>query len=260
MADITSLYQGEVNPSGKVNWRGDQVAVPQGGQGIYKTASIQLSELGSRLVVGDRVFRYALASGAAGAGDLCETKATAEDSMTAGGTSPAGGKVFTYYAGTLARAANFFAEGYIACQSGTSANLGQFYRIKSHGAIATTASGALNLYDELQLVENVTDEWTIIQNPYKSVIECTTGAASIPVGVAPVSVTSGDYFWMQTWGPAMVKAGGFAKGEAVIADATGQVKAQAISSAGGNLFSVVGQGMQIGTASENGLVFLTIAP
>lgn len=260
MADITVRNQGEVEDSGKVNWRGDQVAAPQGGQSIYKTSSVQLAQLGSRKVVGDRVFRYALASGAAGSGDLCETKATQLDSVTAGGTDPADGKTFTWYAATTIGSGDY-SEGYLSCQSGTAANLGQFYRVRTHGAIAKTTNGTLYLYDTLDLVENVTDEWTLTQNPYKSVIECTTGAASIPVGVAPVAVTSSDYFWLQTWGPAMVKAGtAAAKGEALIADVTGQVYNQKISSAGGQVFAVVGYAMQLNTASEYALAFLTIAP
>lgn len=66
MSDITVRDQGEVDDCGLVNWRGDQVAVPQGGQSIYKTSSIPLAKFGARKVVGDRVFRYALASGSAG--------------------------------------------------------------------------------------------------------------------------------------------------------------------------------------------------
>jgi len=260
MADITTRNQGEVEDSGKVNWRGDQVAVPQGGQSIYKTSSIQLADLGSRKVVGDRVFRYALASAGAGAGDLCESKAEHLDSVTAGGTDAAGAKTFTWYAAT-AMSVNTYAEGYLSCQSGTAANLGQFYRIRSHAAIAKTTNGVLNLYDSLDLTENVTDEWSINQNVYASVVECTTGAASLPVGVAPTAVTTGDYFWLQTWGPCMAKAGtAIAKGEAIIADVTGQVYNQKISSAGGQVFSVLGHGMMLATGSEYASVFLQIAP
>ena len=260
MADITTRYQGEVADGGKVNWRGDQVTVPQGGQSIYMTSSVELADLGSRVVVGDRVFRYALASGGAGAGDLCETKAEHLDSVTAGGTNASGCKTFTWYAAT-AMSANTYAEGYLMSQSGTAANLGQFYRIKSHPAIAKTTNGTLYLYDTIAIAEDVTDEWSINQNPYKSVIECTTGAASIPVGVAPVLVASSNYFWLQTWGPAMVKAGtAIAKGEAIIADVTGQVYNQKISSAGGQVFAVLGHGMMLATASQYAMVFLTIAP
>ena len=51
MADITVRNQGNVDGSGKVNWRGDQVSAPQGGQSIYESSSIQLAQLGARKIV-----------------------------------------------------------------------------------------------------------------------------------------------------------------------------------------------------------------
>ena len=260
MANITVRNQGEVESSGKVNWRGDQSVVPQGGQSIYKTSSVQLAALGSRKVVGDRVFRYAKASGGAGAGDLCEFNGTVLDSVTAGGTNVAGGKTFTWYAATTI-GANDYAEGYLACQSGTAANMGQFYRVKSHDAIAKTCTGTLNLYDELKITADIVDEWILGKNMYASVVECTSGASHIPIGVAPVAVTTNDYFWLQTWGPCMVKAGtAAALGELLIADATGQVTNLDNKSSGGDTMMVLGQAMMVHTASENGLAFIQIAP
>jgi len=253
MADITSYYQGNVEPSGKVNWRGDQVSVPQGGQSIYETSSVKLTDLGSRKVVGDRVFRYAQAAGAIGAGDLAQYGGTQLINVTAGDTNPAGGKIFTWYAATTI-GKDDYAEGYLISQSGTAANMGFIYRVKSHDAIATTTKGDLTLYDELVRQPNTADKWSLHMNLYKNVTEMTAGTAPA-VGVAPVAVTSGDYFWIQTWGPACVKCAAVGVGQKVVAGDTGEVKAPVATTG-----AQVGYALQTLTASERGLVFLTIAP
>jgi len=254
MADITSFYQGNVEDSGKVNWRGDQVSVPQGGQSIYETSSVQLAELGSRKVVGDRVFRYAKAGGAISAGELAQYGGTQLINVTAGDDNPAGGKLFTWYAATAINA-NDFAEGYLISQSGTAANLGFTYRVKSHGAISATSTGNLTLYDSLVKAVDTADKWTLQQNLYNGCSQMAAGTA-LPLGVAPVAVTSGDYFWLQTFGPAAVKAGTNATaGLSLIAGNTG-----AVIPAGTTGKAPVGVAMQTLTSGEKGMVFLTIAP
>lgn len=258
MSDITGYQSGDVNDSGKVNWRGDQATAPVG-QSIYKTSSVPLAELGARVVVGDRVFRYALAGGAIGAGDVAQGVVDSRILVTAGGTDPAGGYIFTWYAAT-SQVADYWAEGTIMAQSGTAANLGYAYRVKSHALIPTTTNGALTLYDPLVKANNVADKWSIFTNPYKNVTECTAGTAPA-VGVAPILVTSGDYFWAQTWGPAAVKSVAGAAGEAAFASATGQVTKVETTSAAADLLFSVGQFLQpVATASQYALVFLTIAP
>lgn len=258
MADITVRNQGLVDDSGKVNWRGDQSVLPQGSQSVYKNSSIQLAELGSRKVVGDRVFRYAKAGGAITAGTVLENKAETLISVTGGGTAASGGKTFTWYAAT-AMSKDTYAEGYLVCGSGTASHMGHMYRIKSHAAIAKTTNGTLNLYDPLQLIGDVVDEYCIMQNPYINVQLCTTGAATLVSGVAPIDCTTNDYFWLQTWGPANVKCGAAAKADMVMADVTGQCIAFTNSSAGAAQI-IVGHTLVDATASEWGLVYLTIAP
>lgn len=258
MADITDRYQGEIEPSGKVNWRGDQVAVPQGGQSIYKTSTVQLADLGSRKVVGDRVFRYTLAAGAIGAGDVAQYGGEQLINVTAGGTDPAGGKVFTWYAAT-AMSANTYAEGYLVSQSGTATNMGFMYRVKSHPAITATTNGTLTLYDELVLQPNVTDNWSLHMNLYKNVTEMTAGTAP-GIGVVPIAVTSADYFWLQTWGPAAVKCAANTAGASCQVAATGQVGLPIEATTAGSERAIIGNALHTLTASERGLVFLTIAP
>jgi hypothetical protein len=260
MADITSLKQGEVNPSGMTNWRGDQVSLTPGAQSPFKTSSVKLAEPGSRLVVGDRVFRYALAAGTFAAGNVLESQPETLINVTAGATDAAGNKVFTWYAAT-AMAADTYANGYLIAQSGTAANIGYTYRVRTHAAIGATTNGSLYLEDELAKAVNVTDKYTLMQNMYNSVLQCTTGSACLLAGVAPVSAVSGDYLWIQTWGPCSVKNAAGGKGTTMIADVTGQcIQLVSTASAGVLVYPIVGMSMQTLTASERGMVFLTIAP
>lgn len=270
MADITSRNQGNVSDEGKVNWRGDQVAATPGDQSIYETSSVQLADLGSRKVVGDRVFRYAQAGGGVtiAAGDLCQISPAASAngclgavsgyiSVTAGTVNQQGGKVFLFYFATSA-AADLFAEGYLYSQSGTAANMGQMYRIKSHASVSDTTKTSLFLYDPLTLTSNVTDKWSLAFNNYKSITRC-TAQTNATVGVCPVSVTTSDYFWLQTHGPVNVKAGvGVIAGMAVAPGVTGQVEGCTVVT--GTVPAPIGYAMQTLTVSERGLVWLTIAP
>ena len=258
MADITVRNQGEVSDEGLVNWRGDQVSVTPGGQSVFDTASVQMADLGSRKVVGDRVFRYTLAAGTIAAGDLAQLNPASLINVTAGGTNPAGGKVFTFYFAT-SNSANVFAEGTLHSQSGTAANTGYTYRVKSQPIVATTSTANLVLYDPLKIAANVTDKWSLHKNMYSGITVNTAGTAA-PAGVVPVAVVSGDYFWLQTWGPVAVRgSAASAAGLPLIAGATGAVGAfsQSNTVAGAHF---IGYSLQIITASEKGMVFLQIAP
>lgn len=259
MSDITVRNQGEVDDSGKVNWRGDQVSLTPGDQSIYQTASIQLADLGSRKVVGDRVFRYALAAGGIGAGDFAQSTPASLIGVTGGTADPAGGKVFTFYFAT-ANDAGVYDEGYLHCQSGTAANMGYMYRIKKQPTVGATSEAELELYDPLKIAVDVVDEWSIHQNAYKVITENTAGTA-VAAGVSPILVASGDYFWLQTWGPCALKGSATAvTGIALAAGATGEVYDYVIGTTAKNSSTIVGQSMQVMTASEYGMAFITITP
>jgi len=256
MADITAFQSGDVNNSGKVNWRGDQVAAPIG-QSIYQSSSVPLADLGARVVVGDRVFRYAQAAGTMQAGDLAQMNAVSLINVTAGGTNPAGGKIVTFYFAT-SNSADVYTEGTVIDQSGTATNMGFAYRIKSQPIVATTSNADLVLYDPLVRALNVTDKYSIFQNPYRGLTQCTAGTAPA-MGIAPISVVSSDYFWLQTWGPSAAKVGAVALGAPILAQNTGQVLGLT-GTDGGGVKTQVGYSLQLATASERGFVFLTLAP
>lgn len=262
MADITGFNSGEVDDSGLVNWRGDQVSVPQGGQSIYKSSSVQLAPLGSRKVVGDRVFRYAQLGGvAATPGDLLQANLTPSVVSTGGGTNPAGQKTFTFFHTASGATADFYAEGYLHTVTGTTAaRLGLMYRVRTHAALATDTNGTITLYDPLQVAEAVTDKYQLNANPYKLVSQNTAGTAA-SVGVLVCPATTNDYVWIQTWGPCAVKAQTAAGGgNTMYAAATGAVVGFIATGTGGTVGAQIGQFANVPTASQRELGFLMIAP
>ena len=259
MADITLREQGNVDPSGQVNWRGDQVSAPQGGQSIYDTSSIQLAQLGARKVVGDRVLRYTLAGDTIGAGLIASRAVVDAKHMktTLSTNAVTGVKALTIVLTTSA-AANYFAEGYVHVQSGTAANQGLMYRIKSHGSIGDAGSGVFTLYDEVKVaIASNGDKVALWPNPYSKVILC-TDQANPPVGIVPIAVVSGDHFWLQTWGPSPYVAGSAGvptAGGMIVAGSAGMAETTAASTT-----VVIGHSIHQGTALEYGHAWLTIAP
>ena len=208
MADITSFTQGNVSDEGKVNWRSGDSAVVEGDQSVYDTSTVPLAQLGQVKVVGDRVFRYAQANGTMAPGQLTQINVPLA-AVTAGNTDPAGGKQITYFFSSAAasgtKAANFYAEGYVLFSgAGTSTQMGMQYRVKSHPVITTSGNVILSLYEPLKYSVLTTDDLVLIQNPFQNLIANGTGAIYCP-GICPVNCTTGDYFWLQTGGPALVQ-------------------------------------------------------
>ena len=255
MADITSRYQGNVSDEGKMNWRGDQTTLVPGSQSILESSTVKLADLGSRKVVGDRVFRYAKAGDTIGAGFTVESGwETLTGLVAIGSTSnaPAGSKTFSVTAAT-AIVTDTYSGGYLICEAGaTDSNLGMVYGIKGNSTGPAAGTCLLSLYEPLKYVQKDTSTWSIFQNPYINVHSAYTTAACL--GIAPIAVTTGDYFWLQTWGPAAVR------GTAAIGDGL-------ISSVSGKCTVVVASDPQMGIAVEAlsaaanfGMVFLTVLP
>ncbi len=256
MADITVRQQGEVSDEGKQNWRGDQIAAPQGGQSVYKTASIPLAQLGSRKVVGDRVFRYALSADTIAAGLIVgATNADAKLLKTTIGTDwVVESRIIALYASTDVTK-DQFAEGYVWVAQGTAANEGYMYRVKSNDATSSLGDYNVTLYDSIVQTADVADKCSIIPNLYYNAV-LGTDETVVPIGIAPIAVVSSDYFWLQTWGPTAVQvgsAGVAAKGEEVTVGSAG------MSETTSGEF-VIGVALNTGSALDSQLVFLKIAP
>lgn len=258
MADITQRGQGEVEDTGKHNWRGDQVTLGQGGQAYNKSSTVKLADLGSRKVIGDRVFRYARAAGAITMGDLIQQNAVvageASVPSASSDTGVVGSKVFSLYS-TTALTKDELAEGYMWVQTGSTP--GGMYRIKSNAVNAGAVAANIELYDTILTTFGATSEVAILRNMYSKVAQYDTNGH--PVGVAPISCTTNDYFWLQTWGPAAIKQSG---GNAVYGFKAVGAKTGAVQDVPGGTgeYLSIGTPMQTVTAGEHCAIFVSIAP
>tara|TARA_X000001388_G_scaffold18882_2_gene12252 strand:- start:2074 stop:2880 length:807 start_codon:yes stop_codon:yes gene_type:complete len=183
-------------------------------QGIYSESSTQLAPLGTKLEFDDgRMFRYTKSAAAITIGLVCgndysDGLLAETDNFTVSGS--AGDREFSMTGGgsEFSTTAEAYAGSYIVFTDGTGA--GQYFRIKDH----TTASSdkiTFQLYDKLVTAPGSDTDIIIVGNPYGAVLAAdgtSVGAAtdSFAVGVNPIAISSGYYFWMQTRGICSVKA------------------------------------------------------
>lgn len=232
-------------------------------QSIYEPdATTQRAPLGTRLRIADRSYYYAVASASVAGGTLlCSTNpiASHQSGIFAVAAASVGAKAIT---GTSSAAVtvNLYAEGYFGVASGT--NVGEMYRIKSNAAGSTGFS--ITLYDGLNTAITSGTAFWIMQNQFQNAL-VGSQAIGTPIGVAPVNVTSGAYFWLQTWGysnPTHVAA---TPASAVLhLGTTGGVVTTFDATTNGGIAGVafqIGKNLNLAaTAGQANPVFLTILP
>ena len=243
--------------------------------------------LGTRAFTRDgRVFRWANAGGGITVGRLCQARAPGSwsDQMVFAAATYAIGTsqvvVCVACGSTAAKSSDgttdYFKEGYLFVNDGTGE--GQYVPIEYQGGwtTATTAGhySTVHFADEAKLTIAVTSasECGFLLNTYKRVVMQPKSVTSIPVGIAPLTVTSGKYFWLQTWGPAAYFAAGtLIAGRAAIpavgtdtgavAIITSETAATKSSDIGKTRIQdpCIGTVMEVGADGEHGMMFLTIA-
>ena len=184
-------------------------------QDIHEESVVQNYDIGTRLVMDDRVFRYCYAKGA-----LNAFKGGASDVMPREGA----GDGVAYEVGAtevtipmnaegddfvIEQVKDYWAEGYY--WSGVSTpTIGMMHRIKS-SAVATTIGRittlttdegfvTATLYEPLKYRIPASTWQTSWANPYKTVKAKANGRQSI-ICQPLRNITAERYFWGQTWGP-----------------------------------------------------------
>lgn len=233
-------------------------------QSIYEESATQKHRLGDRLALGDRVFYYAKAGEALVAGKFAEqaplggATTTLQNTCAVTVAAVAGARRIYVSALTTAQAAGLFAEGYAAVWDATTTGMTYLFRVKTNSAIAVGGVVSyIDLYDELPVALTTSDQVNLITNPFSAVVEAHTAYTGMVLGVNPISVTSGYYFWLQTYGP----AGVYAIAALDLADsvsASDDTAAGAQKTASNTLKISHGYPMHIGTAGEACIVFLTV--
>ena len=189
-------------------------------QGIYEQSATQNYDIGTRLIVDDRVFRYCKAGSdlKSGFGARCQDypregnmAAVAILAGTYEVTIPMNDNGADYVAEQLA---DYWKDGYIWIMTADASGFGPMYRIKSNlaasGTIPTQYCTA-TLYEPLAYDVAASAWITAHPNIYNNVQNANLRKSSV-VCVPPIWVDSGYYFWGQTWGPCTVQQTGAAGG------------------------------------------------
>lgn len=243
---------------------GRGVAMPS--QDIYAENATQQLPLGTRLVLGDRVFRYASAGAALDQGYLLESAviggatSTAQIDLDIVTALVAGDTTVNVTTKTTAQAKNLFAEGYLTIVSDTNANgAGVAYKIKSHPAADAAGNCLITLYDPIVKAVTTDCKSSLHTNLFKSVKQTADSAAlGMPIGVPLIDVTSAYYFWAQTWGPAAVLTGSNVTVNSAIIRGleVGESDIQATD----GMTPEIGYAMEVGADQDFPLTYLRIAP
>lgn len=230
-------------------------------QSIYEYSTEQYHELGAKLRLGERVFRYALNGAAELAPGYMTTGITvvANHANRAPGAAVTAGDMKILIAlGATAATANQYAGGYVWVNAGV--GIAGIYKIKSHLANAGSLNLTLNLYDPVALALTVAStKLTLYANSWKSVIihpatTPTNRPSGVPLITIPATTATISYYgWLQTGGFCPVYCGAtYTIGTGVgVDDTAGQVLTSTAEQWG-----VV---TQIGSAGESpSLIWLTL--
>tara|TARA_Y100000310_G_scaffold328100_1_gene395612 strand:+ start:5494 stop:6342 length:849 start_codon:yes stop_codon:yes gene_type:complete len=184
------------------------------------TGTSKKHKLGTRMEHPDgRIFYYALANGALGAGNLAmqlnhHSGGHIKDRALIA-SAALGATTVLIKSSKATVIADYYADGYIYVNdmgTGTRRGEGYVYRVKSHvktPGTHTSATLTLILDEEDGIQEealaSTLTEIGLRANPFRDVE--TWDASDIdgrPVGVPNVDVANNEYFWCQTWGPSSV--------------------------------------------------------
>jgi len=184
------------------------------------TSTVQEYPLGTRFVCGDRTYRYCYASGDCdpewGAYKAKKTNTVAVAPTQATATQADGtiaGAVGSRYVtvtidteigvlttGVLSK--NELAGGYIVVGNGSSQHP-QMRLIVSHPALTSTG-GSLTLEMDMPLISAVAAATTTIELmecPFYCILADGSGGDYVTyIGIPACEASSGEYFWVQTWG------------------------------------------------------------
>ncbi|MCE5336820.1 MAG: hypothetical protein LLG06_19760 [Desulfobacteraceae bacterium] len=227
----------------------------------YQQSATQKEELDTIMELNDgtgRVFAYALA----GATDLAVGKVTQtavatdnahNEALSSTQSAAIGDTSLTMTFGG-AVTASFFKDGYLWVNDATGE--GHMYRVKDHPA--GTADVKVDLKDPIRVaLVASTSEVSLLQNRQALVVIAVAATLTgCPIGVPPIPVTAGYYFWNQVKGPtAVLTAGTVVLGNSVCVLTTdGAVAPKATDS----VLCTVGTVLRVNGNTEYSLINLAI--
>ena len=179
-------------------------------QSIYEVSTVKNHEIGTRLRLGDRIFRYAanstieLAPGRMTSGP---TTIASHNNISVATSATAGQMYVDISLGAGVLAENYYTGGYLWFNAGgTTIGEGCAYRVKSHLANAGSLTLRVHLYDPLATaLTATTSKATLYANPWSAVVIHPATPTNRPTGVPLITVTASTatttyYCWLQTGG------------------------------------------------------------
>lgn len=175
-------------------------------QDIHEQSTVQNYDIGTRLVLDDRVFRYCKAGSDLREliGGLC---AMSQIEVNTHAVKALKGEFKVTILDTAARVKDWYAGGYlwIMYYAPATTGIGPLYRIKS-SAESVGVSVELTLW--APLVKDVpATTWTTAWASIYSNIQTADLPKASMVCMPLIQVASGSYFWGQTWGPCFMQCG-----------------------------------------------------
>lgn len=175
---------------------------------IYTASSTQAYDLGTRLQVDNRVFRYAKAgtSGVnAGWGAFFEiTQTMAYEAIHVAAT--AGDTTVTIVQPSIGE--NDWAGGYIILGHNSAATEQNRRIVSNTASDGATTHVVVTLDGPLHVSLSTSEGVEIIPDIYSNLQTKGSQEYCGVAGVPAVTTTTGNYFWVQTWGPCWITPGG----------------------------------------------------
>lgn len=231
-------------------------------QDPWTESSTKNFAFGTKLIIGDRVWRYCL-NGATG---LSKALMTSQPAAIAGNkeivqtghawaVGDVSGSVLITTGQTLG--VNEFADGIMFANK--VAAVGDSYLIIANKQRTTDTIMDIELLEPIRTAISVTTEITLMANMRSKVVVAPTTAVGPATGVPLIDVTANYYFWAQTGGPCPIITD---TGETMVAgEVAGYPAAPAVAGACG-VTAVTdqtwGHVMQVGAAAEPSLIYLTL--
>jgi len=247
----------ELPPSG-FDWGGNVRPVEDP---FTTNETVQKYPLGSKLIYGERWFRYSKAGATAlVAGNVLQSSVFEAQHLTRALDVPAiGATVVNVTLGTVAVVADEYQDGYFIQDAGAT-GAGYLYRIKSHPVIALSTAGNFTLVDPIVVAIPAAGTGSLLRSPYRGVLQAvvTTPTAHI-TGVAQSVITGASFGWIQTHGPASVLTEGTVLVQNPVTGTTGTAGAVGpITVADVLKETIVGFVLSVGADDTWSTIFLTI--
>lgn len=191
---------------------------------VYEENSSAIWALGTRVQIGERVYRYTEnGSVALVAARLCQMPVieTNGDVTDMAVDTPAAGarQMEVTNGGNTAIAVGEFAGGWLIVNDDTGE--GFAYQIRTNDAIATSAAGTIYLYDRVKTTLGASATVSLTHGQWANTIIHPSPPTAVLTVVAPIAITADYFFWGQTYGPAaMLQQGVLYEGQHVMASRT----------------------------------------